>query len=67
MSATETSPRYRPLAFGVTRVEVRAGDDGAQYLAADVPLQDFDTRMSDRLIHWARTTPDETFIAQRER
>ena len=67
MSATETPPRYRPLAFGVTRVEVRAGDDGAQYLAADVPLQDFDTRMSDRLIHWARTTPDETFIAQRER
>ena len=44
MSATETPPRYRPLAFGVTRVDTREGADGAHYLAADVPLQDFDAR-----------------------
>ena len=59
--------RYRPLAFGVTRATVRGADGGVQYLSADVALQPFCERMSDRLIHWARTTPDETFVAQRQR
>ena len=68
MNATaETPPRYRPLTFGVTRVKVQTGTDGVQCLSAEVPLQGFGERMSDRLIHWARATPDETFIAQRER
>jgi feruloyl-CoA synthase len=68
MSAnTPTQPRYRPLAFGVTRANVRGDDGSIQYLSADVPLQPFCERMSDRLIHWATTTPDETFVAQRER
>ena len=68
MSTTvATPPRYRPLTFGVTRVNVCGDHGGVQYLTADVPLQGFGERMSDRLIHWAKTTPDETFIAQRER
>ena len=62
-----TQPRYRPLAFGVTRVTVRGDDGGVQYLAADQALEAFGERMSDRLIHWAKTTPQETFVAQRER
>lgn len=57
--------KYRPLTFGVTRAVVRTGDGGVQYLSADQPLQPYGERMSDRLIHWAKTTPDETFVAQR--
>ncbi|WP_028605292.1 feruloyl-CoA synthase [Ottowia thiooxydans] len=70
MTGSETAqaqPEYRPLAFGVTRVNLRHSESGAQYLAADASLAAFDERMSDRLIHWAKTTPNETLIAQRQR
>ncbi|MBH1965453.1 MAG: feruloyl-CoA synthase [Comamonadaceae bacterium] len=68
MTGSETAqPTYRPLAFGVTRVNLRHGENESQYLAAEACLQSYDERMSDRLIHWAKTTPDETLIAQRER
>lgn len=67
MSSNTAAPKYRPLAFGVTRVQVREADGGVQYLSAEQPLAPFGERMSDRLVHWARETPDETFVAQRER
>ena len=70
MTITDSSnalPKYRPLAFGVTRVHLRQGDAGVQYLSAETPLEPFGERMSDRLIHWAQTTPDQTFVAQRQR
>ena len=66
-AASPTQPRYRPLTFGVTRANVRGDDGSVQYLSAHMPLQPFSERMSDRLIHWATSTPDETFVAQRER
>ena len=37
-----SSPKFRPLTFGVTRVTVRDGDGGVQYLAAEQALQTFD-------------------------
>lgn len=67
MSTVAAPARYRPLTFGVTRAIVRGEDGGVQYLSADTALQPYCERMSDRLIHWARTTPDETFVAQRQR
>lgn len=66
-ASVDTPPKYRPLAFGVTRVQVRDAAGGVQYLRAEQPLAPFCERMSDRLIHWARETPDVTFVAQRER
>jgi feruloyl-CoA synthase len=59
--------RYRPLTFGVTRAVLRAGAPGTQYLQAETPLGAYRERMTDRLVHWAETTPDRTFIAARER
>ena len=32
------APRYRPVNFGVTRVNLREGADGVRYLQADLPL-----------------------------
>ena len=66
-TAAPAAPTYRPLTFGVTTVTVRDGDAGAKYLNADIPLTQFGERMADRLIHWAQATPDETFVAQRQR
>ena len=67
MTSDHTAPRYRPLDFGVTRVNVRAGDGGVQYVVADQPLQPAVPRITDRLLHWAAEAPDRPFIAQRER
>ena len=64
---TETStPKFRPLTFGVTRVTLTGGD-GAQYLSAEQPLGDYPTRITDRLQHWALMAPDRTFMARREK
>jgi feruloyl-CoA synthase len=68
MRQTSPSPaRYRPLVFGVTRVELRENPEGAQYLKADQPLQDYAQRMTDRLLHWAQLAPNRSFIARRSR
>jgi hypothetical protein len=35
-----STPKYRPLTFGVTRVSVRDGASGVHYLSAEQTLQD---------------------------
>lgn len=60
-------PTFRPLTFGVTRVQVSDGAPGVHYLRAEQPLQDYPVRITDRLAHWAATVPDRTFIAQRQK
>jgi feruloyl-CoA synthase len=62
----ETSaPKYRPLTFGVTRAVLREGAHGVRYLRAEQPLAPHARRMTDRLVHWAETAPQRTFIARR--
>ena len=61
------TPRYRELKFGVTRVAMRDGEGGVRYMRADQPLQAHATRMTDRLLHWASTAPERTFMARRQR
>jgi feruloyl-CoA synthase len=61
------APRYRPLAFGVTRAHLRRAPDGVQYLRAEQDLQPFARRMTDRLVHWAETDPGRVFMARRTR
>ena len=60
-------PQYRALEFGVTSVTLRDGAAGTHYLQAQVPLEAFPQRMTDRLHHWVRTAPDRIFIARREK
>ena len=56
---------FRPLKFGVTRVSLRDGVPGTHYLKADQELQAYPDRLTDRLQHWAQTTPDRSFMARR--
>lgn len=65
MSETSTTPRYRPVPFGVTRVSVREGATGTHYVQADLPLGAYARRLSDFLVHWAEAEPERTFIARR--
>ena len=60
-----TPAKFRPLKFGVTRVELRDGQTGTHYLKAEQPLQDFPDRLSDRLRHWAQEAPERTLFARR--
>jgi feruloyl-CoA synthase len=57
--------RYRPMKFGVTRCVLREGEHGAVYVRADQQLAAHPQRMTDRLLQWARTAPDRTFMARR--
>lgn len=60
-------PRYRELEFGVRSIQVREAGDGTFYVRSDRELAEHAARMTDRLLHWAQTTPQQTFIAQRQR
>jgi feruloyl-CoA synthase len=60
-----SAPQFRPLKFGVTRVNLRDGEPGTHYLKAEQDLQAFPDRMTDRLQHWAQTTPERSFMARR--
>ena len=58
---------FRPLTFGVTRVSLRHGEGGVQYLRAEQALGDFPLRITDRLAHWAGTAPERSFMAKRRK
>lgn len=67
MTETMTAPKYRPLTFGLTRGVLREGAQGVSYLHSETPLPPYAPRMTDRLVHWAQTAPERTFMAQRAR
>ena len=57
--------RYRPLKFGITRVDMRDGAGGVRYMKAEQPLAVYAPRITDRLVHWVQAAPDRTFMARR--
>ncbi|PJG54959.1 feruloyl-CoA synthase [Bradyrhizobium forestalis] len=57
----------RPISFGDPVVNIERRDDGTIYLRPKQPLGDYPVRITDRLHHWANTTPDRVFMAERER
>ena len=64
MSATA---RYRDMRYGITSVQVQTRNDGVQYVQADLPLAAHPHRMTDKLLHWARVTPERICLARRKR
>ncbi|MHC4040016.1 feruloyl-CoA synthase [Bradyrhizobium sp. 23AC] len=56
----------RPISFGDPVVDIERRDDGTIYLRPKQPLGDYPVRLTDRLHHWASTTPDRVFMAERE-
>ncbi len=59
------SIQFRPMQFGVTRVNLREGAPGVRYLTADQALSDYPERITDRLQHWVKQKPQQTFMARR--
>ena len=60
-----SSPKFRPLRFGVTRVTLKDGVPGTHYLKADQDLTAYPDRLTDRLQHWAHNKPNQTLFARR--
>jgi feruloyl-CoA synthase len=60
------SARYREIRVGgCLSAEVERRADGVQVLRSTEALQPFPARLTDRLEHWARETPDRVFVAKR--
>lgn len=56
----------RPISFCDPVVDIERRADGTIYLRPKQALGDYPVRITDRLHHWATTTPDRVFMAERE-
>jgi len=54
-----------PLSFGPPGVVVERRDDGAMLISAEAALGFYPRAVTDWLAHWAETTPDRVYLAQR--
>ncbi|HEU4778568.1 MAG TPA: feruloyl-CoA synthase [Steroidobacteraceae bacterium] len=55
----------RPVRLGATACEVERKLDGSIRMRLKEPLGDYPRRYTDRLVHWASTTPNQVFLARR--
>lgn len=60
------SAPFREVTFAPVDVAQIARPDGAILLKSRLELQPHPTRMTERLVHWARVRPDRVFLAQRD-
>ncbi|WP_421549446.1 feruloyl-CoA synthase [Pseudomonas sp. QD4] len=58
-------PRYRQVSIGRPAVAV-SEEQGVLHMRSLEPLAPLPDRLLDRLVHWARVRPEQTFIAARE-
>ncbi|PUA43650.1 feruloyl-CoA synthase [Pseudomonas protegens] len=58
-------PRYRQVSIGRPAVAV-SEEQGVLHMRSLEPLAPLPQRLLDRLVHWARVRPEQTFIAARE-
>jgi len=60
-----TTPPFIDLAFAPASVNVRSSDDGGVVLSSPMPLGPSPSSVGVMLQHWASTTPDRPFLAER--
>jgi feruloyl-CoA synthase len=63
-TATKTQPKYRDFRYGVTRAVVDKSGVNT-LLRCENALEPYGERLTDRLIHWAKTEPNRTWMARR--
>ena len=56
----------RKLALGTADVGLEPGADGSMRLTSPHPLAAYPRKLTERLAHWARLTPAQLFLAQRD-
>ncbi|PBP37755.1 feruloyl-CoA synthase [Pseudomonas syringae] len=65
LQSEDNPPRYRQVSIGHPPIEVRE-EQGVLHMRALEPLARLPDRLLDRLVHWARLRPQQTFIAARD-
>jgi feruloyl-CoA synthase len=61
------SPRaIREVRLGPADAILQRRDDGAMTIRSPHALSPYPTKLTERLEHWAATTPDRTFLAERD-
>jgi feruloyl-CoA synthase len=56
---------YKNIAFGSTKTSKKELEDGIIHFKNEQLLNDFPTKITDRLVHWAAIKPNQTFIGRR--
>jgi feruloyl-CoA synthase len=64
MKTQNVQPKYRDFRYGVTRGVVSKSGDNT-FLRAENALEPYGMRLTDRLVYWAKTAPDRTWMARR--
>lgn len=68
MTNPKVAPRYRDFQYGVTRAvvsKVASKEGEVTLLRSENVLEPYAKRMTDRLVHWANTAPERTWMARR--
>jgi feruloyl-CoA synthase len=60
------APDRRQLRIWTPRIVTETRPDGVMIVRQEDPLRPYPLRLNDCLVHWARTTPATTWMAQRE-
>ncbi|MET0438613.1 MAG: feruloyl-CoA synthase [Devosia sp.] len=60
------SVQHRKVRMGDLRASMTEAAGGVRYISCDQPLGDYPRAMTDRLQHWAETTPEQVFLAERQ-
>ncbi len=64
-ATADHSAPLRKIAFSDPAVTIERRGDGTLYLRPTRSLGEYPDRLTDRLHHWAETTPDRVFMAER--
>ena len=65
MRERPATPPLRPVRLGPADFTLDRKPDGTLHIGSPQPLEAYPDKLTERLEHWANTTPDRVFIAQR--
>jgi feruloyl-CoA synthase len=58
---------FRKVRYGPRDTELERRPDGSMIMRSPHPLESYPDKITERLVHWAKMTPDRTLVAQRGR
>ena len=62
---TAANAPFRAVRLGPRDFTIERKADGTIYLRSPHPLPAYPAKLTERLVHWAKVTPDTTFMADR--
>jgi len=60
------NPPFKEIKFGPRKTKKSVGANGTILLESVETLNEFPEKITERLVHWAKQTPDKIFLARRD-